>query len=229
MIKDLRFKIFLLLLLLLSGVGLAYFYGQNYLTLDYLRETRTQLMAQFQKSPWKVSGGFFLIYVVVAALSIPGASVLTLAAGAIFGFWWGLALVSLASTLGATLAFSLTRFIFRDFFQTRFKESLKEMNHGIKHQGGFYLFMLRASPAFPFFLVNGLMGLTPISIGTFWWVSQAGMLPGTALYIQAGTQLSQVHSPRDILTPSIFLLFTLLGGFPLLMRKVFKQKKTPKN
>jgi uncharacterized membrane protein YdjX (TVP38/TMEM64 family) len=144
---------------------------------------------------------------------------MTLAGGALVGLAWGLLLVSFASTMGATLAFLVARYLLKDTVQNRFGERLKAINQGVEREGGFYLFTLRLVPAFPFFLINLLMGLTPIRAWTFYWVSQVGMFAGTAVYVNAGTQLGQLDSLSGILTPSLLISFTLLGLFPLVAKK----------
>ncbi len=163
---------------------------------------------------------FFVLYIAVAALSLPGAAVLTLAAGALFGLVWGVVLVSFASSIGATLAFLVARFILRDSVQKRFGDRLQAINKGIEQEGAFYLFTLRLVPIFPFFLINLLMGLTPIRTLTFYWISQVGMLAGTVVYVNAGTQLAQIESIGGILSPGLVLSFAALGIFPLIGKKV---------
>ena len=162
---------------------------------------------------------YFLIYVTVTALSLPGAAVMTLAGGALFGFWPALLLVSFASTIGATLAMLVARFVLRDWVQGRLGERLRAINVGIEQEGAFYLFSLRLVPIFPFFLINLAMGLTPLRIPAFYWVSQIGMLPGTVVYVNAGTQLGQLESAAGIFSPTLLLAFALLGLFPLAAKK----------
>jgi len=192
----------------------------RYLSLDFLQQQLELIHSFYGQNPlfsWLL---FFVIYVAVTALSIPGAAVMTLAGGAIFGFATGLVIVSFASTLGATLAFLVTRFLFRDTVQRRFGEPLKTINRGIEKDGAFYLFTLRLVPAFPFFLINLVMALTPIKTWTFYWVSQVGMLAGTAVYVNAGTQVAQLHSAGDILSPDLIGAFVLLGLLPWLARAI---------
>ena len=164
--------------------------------------------------------GYLLVYVLVTALFLPGAAVMTLAGGALFGFWPALLVVSFASTIGATLALLVSRFLLRDWVQGRFGDRLKAINAGIEAEGAFYLFSLRLVPIFPFFLINLAMGLTPLRSATFYWISQLGMLPGTAVYVNAGTQLGQIESAAGILSPQILLSFALLGLFPLAAKKI---------
>ncbi|WOA32246.1 FAD-dependent oxidoreductase [Alloalcanivorax xenomutans] len=208
------------LMLLIAALVAAFFLfdlGQ-YLSLDYLKSQQAAFQELAGEHPLRVLGGFFVLYVLVTALSLPGAAILTLAAGALFGFWWALLLVSFASSLGATLAFLASRFLFQDAVQQRFGERLKKINAGVEKDGAFYLFTLRLIPVFPFFVINLLMGLTPIRTGTFYWVSQLGMLAGTAVYVNAGTQLGQLESLSGILSPGLIGAFALLGLFPWLAR-----------
>src|SRR4030065_1366459 len=165
-------------------------------------------------------GGFSAVYIISTALSLPGAAILTLAGGAIFGFWPGTLVVSFASTSGATSAFIVSRFLLRDWVQGRFREKLETINEGIRKEGAFYLFAMRLVPAFPFFLVNIVMGLTPIKTTTFYWVSQTGMLAGTMAFVFAGTQLSQIQSVRGILSLTLLISFTIIGVLPLIARVV---------
>jgi len=157
--------------------------------------------------------------VATTALSLPGAAVLTLASGLIFGLQVGTLLSSFASTMGAGLAFLATRYFLKDWVQSKFGSKIDSINEGVKKEGAYYLFTLRLMPVFPFFLVNLLMGLTPIKFWTYYWVSQIAMLPGTAIYVNAGTQISEIESPKDILSPALILSFVLLGLFPLVIKK----------
>ena len=209
-----------LLLLIVALVAVFFAFDlQQYLTLESLQARRDEFNALKQQSPWLVTGVAFLSYVLVTALSLPGALVMTLAMGALFGFWWGTLLVSFASTIGATLAFLASRFVLRDSVQQRFGDKLKAINDGIARDGALYLFTLRMVPVFPFFLINLLMGLTPMRARTFYWVSQVGMLAGTLVFVNAGTQLSQLESLSGILSPSLLFSFALLGVFPMIANK----------
>lgn len=190
------------------------------LNLETLKARQADLSAWTQAHWGLALAGFFVLYVVVTAVSIPGAAILTLAAGALFGLVTGALLVSFASTLGATLAFLSARFVLRDTLEARYGERLKNINAGVKRDGGFYLFTLRLVPVFPFFIINLLSGLTALPVRTFYWVSQLGMLPGTIAYVFAGTQLAQIESASDVLSPGLIGAFVLLGVLPLLMRKL---------
>ena len=210
------------LLLGLAALLVAFFALDlgRFLSLDYLKSSQARFDALYQTSPWTVVGVYFAIYVLVTALSFPGAVILTLAGGAIFGLGWGLLIVSFASSVGATLAFFAARFMLRDSLEARFGARLAEFNRGVAKEGAFYLFTLRLVPLVPFFVINLLMGLTQMKARTFYWVSQLGMLAGTAVYVNAGTQLAQLDSLKGILSPGLLGSFVLLGLFPLLARKV---------
>ncbi len=192
----------------------------QYLSFSYLKENQLLLNNYYQANPVAASLGFFILYVISVALSVPGATLLTLMGGAVFGFVWGLILISFASTIGATLAFLASRFLLRDSVQNRFGSHLERINAGVEKEGAFYLFTLRLVPAFPFFMINLVMALTPIKTRTFYWVSQLGMLAGTAVYVNAGTQLGQLESVSGILSLPLIISFTLLGIFPLIAKKI---------
>jgi pyruvate/2-oxoglutarate dehydrogenase complex dihydrolipoamide dehydrogenase (E3) component/uncharacterized membrane protein YdjX (TVP38/TMEM64 family) len=212
----------LLILATLAVIAGAFFMLDlhQWLTLEGLKSGLGQFEQWRSQSPLLMAGGFFFLYVVVTALSLPGAAVMTLAAGALFGLWQGLLLVSFASSIGATLAFLVSRYLLRDAVQQRFGSRLAAINRGIERDGAFYLFTLRLVPAFPFFLINLLMGLTPIKAWTFYWVSQIGMLAGTIVYVNAGTQIAQLETLSGILSPDLLISFALLGLFPLLAKRV---------
>lgn len=210
--------------LVLLAVGVvALFFGMGldrHLTLESLKESQEKFAAMQAQSPWLTALTVFLIYAAVTALSLPGATIMSLATGALFGFWAGSLLVSFASTIGATLAFLVSRYLLRDRVQQRFGGKLKGINEGVAKEGAQYLFLLRLVPVFPFFLINLLMGLTPMRATTFYWVSQVGMLPGTLVYVNAGTQLARVDSLSGILVPEVLLSFALLGAFPLAAKRI---------
>ena len=189
-------------------------------TLENLKASRDALVGAYEARPLATVAGFFAVYVAVAALSLPGALILTLAGGAMFGLGIGLVVVSFASSLGALLAFLASRYLLRDVVQSRFGKSLAPVNDGMRRDGVFYLLTLRLVPVFPFWLVNLLSGLTPIGAARFYGVSQLGMLPGTVVYVNAGTQLSAIQSPSDVLSPGLLGSFVLLGLFPLVAKAV---------
>lgn len=211
----------------LVGVLVAFFAFDlgRYLNLDYIKAQQVLFDAQYRDYPLATAGVFFLIYVVVTGASIPGAALLTLVAGALFGLLWGTLIVSFASSLGATLAFLASRFLFRDAIQARFGARLAVINEGIRREGAFYLFALRLVPLFPFFAVNLLMGLTRMRASTYYWVSQLGMLAGTIVYVNAGTQLAGIESLRGLASPALLGSFVLLGVFPLVARRVLDALK----
>ena len=212
--------------LLLAGLvvaAIALFFGMGldqHLTLGALKENQAEFAAMLEQHPWRVTLSAFALYVIVVALSLPGATLMGLAAGALFGFWYGTLLVSFASTIGATLAFLASRYLLRDFVRQRFGNRMKVIDEGMAKDGVLYLFMLRLVPAFPFFLINLLMGLTHIRTRTYYWVSQLGMLAGTAVYVNAGTQLARIDSLSGLISPEVLLSLALLGVFPLIAKRV---------
>jgi pyruvate/2-oxoglutarate dehydrogenase complex dihydrolipoamide dehydrogenase (E3) component/uncharacterized membrane protein YdjX (TVP38/TMEM64 family) len=211
----------LLILLIAALIGTFFSFDLHHtLTLAGLKESLEQAQAQLADKPLLVGGSFFVAYVVVTGLSLPGAAVMSLGGGALFGLLWGTIIVSFASSIGATLAFLVSRFVLRDVVQTRFADRLKAINEGIEKNGAFYLLTLRLVPIFPFFLINLLMGLTPIRTVTFYAVSQIGMLAATVVYVNAGTQLAQLENLSDVLSPALLASFVLLGIFPLLAKKL---------
>ena len=193
---------------------------QQYLSLEVLKSQQAAIDSYRHTHPILAMIVFALIYIAVTGLSLPGAVILTLAGGAVFGLVWGVVLVSFASTIGATLSFLAARFLFRDSVQSRFGKRLQTLNEGINRDGAFYLFTLRLVPLFPFFMINLAMGLTSLRTWTFYWVSQIGMLAGTIVYVNAGTQLGKIESAADVLSPSLLGSFVLLGLFPLLAKKI---------
>jgi len=192
----------------------------RYLRLEFFQSQRAAIDAWFVAHPWQTALAYFALYVAVTALSLPGAAIMTLAGGAVFGLAWGTLLVSFASTIGATLAFLASRFLLRDWVQARFGEKLRPVNEGVAKEGAFYLFALRLVPAFPFFIINLVMGLTPIRTWTFYWVSQLGMLAGTMVYVYAGTKLGEFR-----VSPGLVVALIFLGMFPLLAKKALEAIK----
>ncbi|MGB9494919.1 MAG: FAD-dependent oxidoreductase [Azonexus sp.] len=212
-----------LALLLAAGVVIAAFFAFDlgrFLNLQTLKEQQAAITAFHANQPLLAGAVYFVIYVVSTALSLPGAVLLTLAGGAVFGLFWGTVIVSFASTLGATLAFLMARFLLRDWVEGRFGQRLATIDTGVRREGAFYLFTLRLVPVFPFFLINLLLGLTAMKARTFYWVSQVGMLAGTVVYVNAGTQLGKLESLSGILSPALLGSFALLGVFPLIARKI---------
>jgi pyruvate/2-oxoglutarate dehydrogenase complex dihydrolipoamide dehydrogenase (E3) component/uncharacterized membrane protein YdjX (TVP38/TMEM64 family) len=216
-----RFRQILLLLLLALAIGafVALDLGR-FLSFEQLKASQASFAQLHAEQPFTVAVVYFLVYVLATALSIPGATIITLAGGAVFGLWQGLLIVSFASTLGATLAFLASRFLLRNWVESRFAQRLTDINAGVNREGGFYLFTLRLIPVVPFFLINLLMGLTRMKVWTYYWVSQLGMLAGTAVYVNAGTQLAQLESLQGILSPALLGSFVLLGLFPLIARRI---------
>ena len=211
-----------LLLAALALACIAAFFGlglQRYLTLESLQASRQALAEARAAAPLTFAAGYFLLYVLMAALSLPGATVLTLGGAAVFGFWTTLVLVSFASTIGATLACALSRTLFREAVTKRLGPRLAAVDAGLAREGAFYLFTLRLVPLFPFFVVNAVMGLTAVPLSTFYLVSQIGMLPGTAVYVNAGTRLGELTSLSGIVSPGLLVSFALLGVFPLAARR----------
>jgi pyruvate/2-oxoglutarate dehydrogenase complex dihydrolipoamide dehydrogenase (E3) component/uncharacterized membrane protein YdjX (TVP38/TMEM64 family) len=211
-------RILLLLLIVLAIASFFLFDLGQYLTLDSLKARQAELAAFVDRRPLAAVAAFFLLYVAATALSLPGAAILTLAAGAIFGLWEGTVIVSFASTLGASLAFLSSRYLLRDWVKARFGGRIDAIDRGIAKDGAFYLLSLRLIPVFPFFLVNLAMGVTAMRLLTFYLVSQAGMLLGTIVYVNAGTQLAGIESTADIFSPALIGSFLLLALFPLLAK-----------
>ena len=205
-----------ILVLVLLGALVAYFVfdlGQI-LSLENFKASQVDIVAAKDANPVLYVTGFFSLYVAVTGLSIPGAAIMTLIAGALFGVLVGTIIVSFASTIGATLAFLSARFVLRDWVQGKFGERLRAIDEGLEKDGAFYLFTLRLIPVFPFFVINLLMGLTRIKTRTFFWVSQLGMLPATIVFVNAGTQISYIESTAGLLSPTLIASFVALALFP---------------
>lgn len=220
----------LILLVVIAALIASFFIfdlGQ-YLNLTNLKTQQEAFSEQVSANPWLIGGAYFFLYVLVTALSLPGAALMTLLGGALFGLFGGTLLVSFASTLGATLAMLISRFMLRDWVQAKFSKRLMGINQGVEREGASYLFALRLVPVFPFVLINLAMGLTKLPVRTFWWVSQLGMLPGTLVYVNAGRELGQLNSLAGILSPSLIGAFLLLGLLPMLSRKILEWFKTRK-
>lgn len=216
-------------LVLLLGLAVGCFLifdGSRFFSLEMLKDGRDDLLQAYQRQPLLVIGIYSAVYVVMAALSFPGAAVMTLAGGAIFGVWVGVPVVLISATIGATLAFWMARYLLRDIVQRRFGDRLEAINKGLERDGAFYLFSLRLAPVFPFFLINLLMGLTAMRTGTYFRVSLAGMFAGTAVYVNAGTQLAAITQLSDVMSPEMIVSFTLLALFPWLARWGIERIKT---
>jgi uncharacterized membrane protein YdjX (TVP38/TMEM64 family) len=208
-------------LFFLSGAG-------DVITLENFRHKQAEINAYYNAHPMATGILYVSLYILLTSLSLPVATVLTLIGGAVFGFYWGLILVSLASSLGATCAFLLARYLFHDAVQQRYAEQLKPVNDGVRNDGAAYLFLLRMAPVFPFFIVNATMAMTPIRTAVFFPVSLVGMLPATAIFVNAGAQLSRIKTAEDILSLRVLASLALIGVFPLLMKKFFHRYKRGK-
>lgn len=192
----------------------------RYLSLSYLKASQESFAVLYEQHRLMVIGTYMVIYILVTALSLPGAAVMTLAGGALFGLLVGTVAVSFASTIGATLACFFSRFLLRDWVQNKFGDKLETINRGIENEGAFYLFTMRLIPAFPFFVINVVMGLTKMPLFTFYWVSQVGMLAGTVVYVNAGKELARIDSLSGILSPRLLISFAILGIFPIVVKKL---------
>lgn len=219
-------SLFLIVIVLFLSLDLG-----QYLNLAYVKSKQDAIDNYYVLNPIRTSLIFFISYILVTSVSLPGAGIMTLAAGAIFGVVWGTIIVSFGSVIGATIAFLVARYLFHDYVQTRFKKYLEPINHGIRKEGNHYLFIIRFVPIFPFFIINNLMALTPIKTLNFAVVSQIGMLIPTIIFVNAGTQLAKIESPGDVLSPEIIFSFALLGLFPLIAKKIliYVRKKRHEN
>jgi pyruvate/2-oxoglutarate dehydrogenase complex dihydrolipoamide dehydrogenase (E3) component/uncharacterized membrane protein YdjX (TVP38/TMEM64 family) len=211
----------LLLLAAIAALIAAFFAlgGPGYLSFGYIKAQQAAIQAYQDAHPWRTAVAYFLVYVAVTGLSLPGAAVMTLIGGALFGLAWGTLIVSFAASIGATVAFLASRLLLRDWVQRRFGHALRTVDRGVEKEGAFYLFTLRLIPVIPFFAINLALGLTPMRAWTFYWVSQLGMLAGTIVYVNAGTQLAAIESPAGILSPGLIGAFVLLGLFPLVAKR----------
>ena len=220
MSRDLIKK--LLLVAVIVGLVLAFwaFNLGHYFTLSYVKESAGTLKGIYDGHPALVIAVYFLVYVLTTSLSLPGAAVLTLAGGALFGLVVGTLVVSFASSIGATLACFVSRFVLRDWVQRKFGDKIVKVNEGIEREGAFYLFTLRLIPIFPFWMINLVMGLTSIPLRQFYWVSQLGMLAGTVVFVNAGRELAKVESLKGILSPGLLVSFALIGIFPIAAKKL---------
>ncbi|HGH6006854.1 TPA: TVP38/TMEM64 family protein [Vibrio cholerae] len=212
------YKKLIIAIVLIAIAALLVTQFSQYLTLDVAKAKQAELANYIDAHLLQAALIYFVVYVLLTAFSIPGATVVTLLGAALFGFWLSLLLASFASTIGATLAFLSSRFLLRDWVQAQFADKLQTINQGIERDGAFYLLSLRLIPIFPFFLINLVMGLTPISTWRYYWVSQLGMLPGTAVYLNAGTQLAEISSLGQIVSLPVLASFVLLGVFPIVVK-----------
>jgi uncharacterized membrane protein YdjX (TVP38/TMEM64 family) len=226
----------ILIVVVIIGLVVAFkvFGLGQYLTLSYMKESLDNFRALYDEHTVLVLAAYFLIYVLTTSLSLPGASPLTIAGGAIFGFWTATLVVSFASTIGATLACFVSRFILRDWVQNKIGDRIKKVNEGIEKEGSFYLFTLRLIPLFPFWMINLAMGLTKMPLKRYYWVSQIGMLAGTMVYVNAGKELGKIDSLKGILSPSLIISFALIGIFPIVVKKLVgwyrsRREKTASN
>lgn len=192
----------------------------QYLSLEYIKSSRDRFEALYAEHTVAVIAVYFLIYVVATALALPAATAITLAGGAMFGLGVGVVVVSFASTIGASVAFLVARYLLRGWVQSRFGDKLHRINRGVEREGAFYLFTLRLIPIFPFFVINTVMALTPMRLVTYYWVSQIGMFPATIVYVNAGKEIGQLESLSGLLSPSLIISFVILGLFPLVVKKV---------
>ena len=224
--KKLAWRLLVVVSVLTAIAAYNFFHFGDYLTLSYLKDSQHRFAVLYEEHRAAVIASYMLGYILVTSLSLPGAAIMTLAGGALFGFWTGIVVISFASTIGATLACAVSRFLLRDWIQTRFADKLSTINDGIEREGAFYLFTLRLIPIFPFWLINLLMGLTKLPLRTFYWVSQAGMLAGTAVYVNAGKELGRIDSLSGILSPPLILSFVLLGVFPITVKKLLALYKS---
>ena len=216
----------LLLMALVALIALFFLFDLGrFFNLAFIKEQQSSFADLYSQRPAMVIATYFVMYVLITALSLPGAVIMTLAGGAIFGLVWGTVVVSFASTIGATLAMLAARYLLRDSIEGRFGKKLDEVNKGIEKEGGFYLFTLRLVPLIPFFVLNLLMGLTKMKTWTYFWVSQLGMFAGTVAYVNAGTEIARIDSLRSILSPGLLGSFVLLGLLPLLIKKVLDYVK----
>jgi len=213
-------KIVVLIVIVCLVLVVKIFHLDQYLTLSYLKESLDTFKALYENHGVTVIAGYFVIYILTTSLSLPGASPLGIAGGALFGFWTATIVVSFASTIGATLACLVSRYLLRDWIQSRFGDRIAKVNEGIEKEGAFYLFTLRLIPAFPFWMINLAMGLTKMSLIKFYWVSQIGMLPGTMVFVNAGKELAKIESVKGIFSPSMIISFALIGIFPIAVKKL---------
>jgi uncharacterized membrane protein YdjX (TVP38/TMEM64 family) len=210
----------IIILIIVVFIAAAWiFHLDQYLTLPFLKGSLGRFKALYADNRAAVLGGYFFVYVLTAALSLPGAAPLGILGGALFGFWTATLVVSFASTIGATLAYFASKFLLRDWIQSRFGDKIARVNEGIEKEGTFYLFSLRLIPIFPFWMINLIMGITKMPMTKFYWASQAGMLPGTMVFVNAGKELAKIDSVKDVFSFGLIISFMLLGILPLAAKK----------
>ena len=220
MSKNVVKKIIIVSTVLLAVLAFRLLNLGQYLNLGYIKESQAVFAAFYSEHRALTIVSYMLIYITATALSLPGAAILTLAGGAMFGLVSGSIIISFSSSIGATLACAVSRYLLRDWVQEKFGDKLQKINKGMEKEGGFYLFTLRLVPVFPFFIINLVMGLTSIRLKTFYWVSQLGMLPATIVYVNAGKELGKIDSLSGILSPGLLVSFVLLGIFPIAAKKI---------
>jgi uncharacterized membrane protein YdjX (TVP38/TMEM64 family) len=220
--RNKNLKKFILLVVIIGFVAAArVFHFEQYLTISFLKGSLDRFKAAYGDNPAAVLGVYSFAYVLTAALSLPGAAPLGMLGGALFGFWTATLVVSFASTIGATLACFVSRFLLRDWIQNRYGDKIARVNEGIEKEGTFYLFSLRLIPVFPFWMINLVMGLTKMPLLRFYWVSQVAMLPGTMVFVNAGKELGKIDSMKGIFSPGLIISFVLIGLLPVGVKKAF--------
>jgi len=217
----------LLMLCVIGALIASYFVFDlgHFFSLEYFKESKERFLDLYNQHTFTFIAVYFCIYVAVTALALPAATIISLTGGAMFGLVTGVIVVSFASSIGAAVAFIISRYVLRDWVQGRFGDKLAKVNAGIEEEGAFYLFTLRLIPIFPFFVINTVIALTPMRLRTFYWVSQLGMFPATVVYVNAGKELGQLESLSGLLSPSLILSFAVIGVFPLVMRKLLMMYK----
>lgn len=218
--KDMLNKIAVLIFILTIVAAFRFFHLGQYLTLAHIKESRQEYMMLYNEHKALVITGYMAVYILATSLSLPGAVVLTIAGGALFGLLTGTIVVSFASTIGATLACFASRFFLRNWVEEKFSDKIGKVNEGIQKEGAFYLFSLRLIPLFPFWLINLVMGVTKMRLVTFYWISQIGMFPATVVYVNAGKELARIESLKGIISPGLVISFALLGIFPLASKRI---------
>ncbi len=213
---------------LVIGILTAVYFGQNYISFEKIQESRDQISSSYENNRILFITGYFLLYILSVVFAMPGAAILTMLAGAVFGLVMGVVIVSFASSIGALLSFLAARYLFRGWVEAKFGEKLQTIHQGLEREGAFYLFTMRLIPIFPYFIINPVFGLTRIRAWTFYWVSQVGMFAGTVVFVNAGTQLAQIDSARDVVSFRLLGSFALIGIFPLVVKKLIHQLRHAK-